>query len=221
VSTDHALDADDAVDSGGTTPVRRRWTDPVGSPSLAYTLLLVFGSALGLLGAFSLTVDRIRLLKDPGTQLSCSLNSVVNCASVMTSPQGEAFGFANPIIGLVAFGGLLVFGMGLLARARYAVWMWGGLLLGTIFGIGFVGWLMFQSIYHIQRLCPWCMLVWSVTIPIFVTTALYVLADVLPVPAPVRHVAAFLRRWQALCLIVVYAIPAVLIVSHFGLSIFG
>jgi uncharacterized membrane protein len=218
VTTDSALAADQALEPGS-EPVpdpdsRRRLTDLVGSPSLAYSLLLTIGAALGLLASFTLTIDRIRLLKDANTQLACDLNSVINCGSVMSSPQGEAFGFANPVIGLAAFGGLFVLGIGLLGRAAYARWIWGGLTLGTVFGISFVGWLSYQAIFHIGRLCPWCMLVWAVMIPIFVATALYTLSDVLPVPAGIRRVARFLRQWQALCMLVLYAIIATAIATN-------
>jgi len=214
VTTAHVR-ADDGVLEAGLDPdPPRRLTDLAGSPSRAYSLLLTIGAALGLVAAFILTVDRIRLLKDANTQLACNLNSVINCGSVMSSPQGEAFGFANPIIGLAAFGGLLVLGIGLLGGATYARWMWGGLMLGTVFGISFVGWLAYQAIFHIGRLCPWCMLVWAVMIPIFVATALYVLAEVLPVPAGVSRVARFLRQWQGLCMLLLYAVIASAIATN-------
>jgi uncharacterized membrane protein len=223
VTTDHAVDADhglEAENGTGTGPAqaepaeRRRLTDLVGSPSRAYSLLITVGAALGLIASFTLTVDRIRLLKDANTQLACNFSSVVNCASVMSSPQGEAFGFANPIIGLAAFGGLLVLGAGLLGGASYARWMWGGLTLGTVFGISFVGWLADQAIFHIGRLCPWCMLVWAVMIPIFVATVLFTLSEVLPVPAAIRRVARFLRQWQGLCMLLLYAIVATAIATN-------
>jgi len=214
VTTEHAPAADHALEPGPAPAPRRRLTDLVGSPSLAYTLLLTVGAALGLLASYTLTVDRIRLLKDANTQLACNLNSVIDCGSVMSSPQGEAFGFANPIIGLAAFGALLALGIGLLGGAQYARWIWGGLTLGTVFGISFVGWLSYQAIFHIGRLCPWCMLVWAVMIPIFTATALYTLSEVLPVPTGVRRVCSFLRQWQALCMLLLYAIIATAIATN-------
>lgn len=214
MTTDSALTADDTPGQVLEPTRRRRLTDLVGSPSLGYSLLLTVGAALGLLASFTLTVDRIKLLKDANAQLSCNLNSVINCGSVMSSPQGEAFGFANPIIGLAAFGGLLVLGIGLLGGTHYPRWIWGGLTLGTVFGISFVGWLSYQAIFHIGRLCPWCMLVWAVMIPVFIATALYTLVEVLPVPAGVRRVATFLRQWQALCMLLLYAIIATAIATN-------
>lgn len=207
-----------AATSGLAEPVER---DPLTGPSGGYAWLLVVGGLFGLAASFALTVDRIRLLKNPSTQLECSINAAVNCASVMSSPQGEAFGFANPVIGLFAFGGLVTFGAGLLAGARYARWMWLGLTAGTGFGIGFVGWLIFQSIFRIQRLCPWCMVVWAVMVPIALSTLIHMAGSVLPMPAAVRRVAAFGSRWYVACLIVAYAIIAGLIAWNFGLAVFG
>ena len=37
--------------------------------------------------------------------------------------------------------------------------------------IVFVHWLIFQSLYRIGALCPYCMVVWAVTIPLLVVTA--------------------------------------------------
>lgn len=58
-------------------------------------------------------------------------------------------------------------GVGLLAGARFAPWFWAGLQVGATFAMVFVHWLIFQSLYEIGKLCPWCMVVWSVTIPTF------------------------------------------------------
>ncbi|PRC62285.1 hypothetical protein C6A85_03910, partial [Mycobacterium sp. ITM-2017-0098] len=35
----------------------------------------------------------------------------------------------------------------------------------------FVHWLIFQSLYRIGALCPYCMVVWAVTIPLLVVVA--------------------------------------------------
>ena len=45
--------------------------------------------------------------------------------------------------------------------------MWLGLNLGALFGFGFAIWLITQSLYVIGALCPWCMVVWAATIPVF------------------------------------------------------
>jgi hypothetical protein len=42
---------------------------------------------------------------------------------------------------------------------------------GTLLGVVFVHWLIFQSLYRIGALCPYCMVVWAVTVPLFVVVA--------------------------------------------------
>jgi hypothetical protein len=50
-------------------------------------------------------------------------------------------------------------------------WYWLGLAGGTLLGVAFIQWLIFQSIYRIGALCPYCMVVWAVTIPLFVVAS--------------------------------------------------
>ena len=40
--------------------------------------------------------------------------------------------------------------------------------LGTTGGVVLVHWLIYQSLYEIAALCPYCMVVWAVTIPLLV-----------------------------------------------------
>ncbi|MEV2225962.1 vitamin K epoxide reductase family protein [Nocardia vinacea] len=42
-------------------------------------------------------------------------------------------------------------------------WIWGGVWLGTAAGVGFVCWFVFQTLYRINALCPYCMVVWVAT----------------------------------------------------------
>ncbi|MEU0572045.1 vitamin K epoxide reductase family protein, partial [Nonomuraea sp. NPDC005983] len=50
-------------------------------------------------------------------------------------------------------------------------------------GVVFVHWLIYQSLYVIGALCPYCMIVWTVTIPVFGYVTLHNLArGNLPLP---------------------------------------
>ncbi|GAA3013484.1 hypothetical protein GCM10020229_26000 [Kitasatospora albolonga] len=52
-----------------------------------------------------------------------------------------------------------------------------------LFGIGFVTWLMTQTLYSIGALCPYCMVVWAAMIPLFWYTTLHNLrSGVIPRP---------------------------------------
>ncbi|THV24266.1 vitamin K epoxide reductase family protein [Glycomyces paridis] len=137
---------------------------------VATGLVLLLGGLVGLAAAFDLTYERIASLLDPDHVISCDFNPVLSCGTVMSTWQASVFGFANPIIGLVCFP-LVVF-TGVLTLGRVALPRWIALAfnLGTLAGLVFVSWLIFQSVYMIGVLCPWCMAVWSVVIPIFWAT---------------------------------------------------
>ncbi len=62
---------------------------------------------------------------------------------------------------------------GVLAVAKVSLprWYWGGLAIGTLLGVGFIHWLIFQSLYRIGALCPYCMVVWAVTIPLLIVVS--------------------------------------------------
>ena len=85
----------------------------------------------------------------------------------MVTDQASAFGPPNPFIGIAGFSVFVTVGVALLSGARFAKWFWLGLQLGATFAVVFVHWLIDQSLYEIGKLRPWCMVVWSVTIPSF------------------------------------------------------
>lgn len=147
------------------------------APSRAYPLLLIIAGAIGFFSAMMLTVERIHLLEDPAAKLSCDINPFVACGPVMTSAAGSLFGFPNPLIGIAGFAVVITIGAAMLARARFADWFKIGFAVGTVLAAVFITWLQGQSLYEIGKLCPWCMVVWVVTIPIVATTVVRTLAD--------------------------------------------
>lgn len=179
-------------------------------------LILVVCGLIGFTASADLAIEKVHLLKDPSYEPSCNLSPLLSCGSVMVTPQAEAFGFPNPFIGVAGFAIVTTVGMALLAGAQFKRWFWLGLQTGTVFGVGFVTWLQYQSIYNIGALCPWCMVVWTVTIPIFLYVTLYNLRE--------RHIASqgrwrvmsvFLQRHHANILLIWYAIILLAILTHF------
>lgn len=140
----------------------------VGRPSALWILI---AGIIGLAAAATLTIEKIELLIDPSYVPSCSLNPVLSCGSVMVTPQASTFGFPNMLIGLVGFAVVIVSGVLAVARVRLPQWYWVGLALGNTFGVAFVHYLIFQSLYRIGALCPYCMVVWTIMIPLFVVSA--------------------------------------------------
>jgi uncharacterized membrane protein len=176
-------------------------------------ILLVVGGVLGFLAAFELTIDKFQALADPASvhHLNCDVSVIVQCSVNLGSAQGSAFGFPNSVIGLAGYFTVLVVGMAILAGARFARWFWLVFNLGLLFAIGFVIWLMGQSIFILGTLCPWCMVVWVVTIPIFFAVTLRNFSEgAIASPPGFRRFATAARSWVPLISLVCYLIIAVI-----------
>ncbi|MFC8957766.1 vitamin K epoxide reductase family protein [Streptomyces sp. NPDC057101] len=155
--------------------------------SRALAWLLVITGAAGVLAAWVITIDKFKLLEDPNFTPGCSLNPIVSCGNIMKSEQASVFGFPNPMLGLVTYAMVVAIGLGLLAGARHRRWYWLGLNAGTLFGVGFCTWLMYQSLYEINSLCLWCCLAWVATIVMFwYVTSHNVRRGVIPAPPGLR-----------------------------------
>ncbi|MBI3689708.1 MAG: vitamin K epoxide reductase family protein, partial [Mycolicibacterium aromaticivorans] len=111
------------------------------------------------------------ILVNPAYVPSCSINPVLSCGSVMITPQASAFGFPNPLIGIASFAVVVVTGVLAVAKVRLPRWYWLGLTAGTALATVFIHWLIFQTLYRIGALCPYCMVVWAVTVPLLVVVS--------------------------------------------------
>jgi uncharacterized membrane protein len=181
-----------------------------------FPYLLVIGALIGLFAAGVLMVDKVKLAQDASFRPNCNLNPIFSCTSVMKSPEAAAFGFPNPILGLVGFGIVITVGMAILAGAAFKRWFWLGLQAGTLFGVLFIHWLFYHSVYDIKALCIYCMIVWSVTIPIFWYTLLYNLRHGhIATPKFLKKTVDFAQANHLFILILWYLTIIVLIVHHF------
>jgi uncharacterized membrane protein len=172
---------------------------------IALAIFLIVAGALGWWASFSLTVDKFLLLVNPEADLDCNFTVLVQCGKNLDSWQGAVFGFPNPILGLGGFVAPIAVGVGLLAGARFDRWFWALFNLGLAGALGFVIWLITQSIFDLGTLCPWCMLVWSVTIPLFWIVTARNLAEGVYGRALVAFGSA-LRSWAIPVTIVSYAL---------------
>lgn len=206
--TDQVLDRD--IDS-----------DSDASADRGLGLLLLIGGAIGVLCASILLIEKIHLLQDKidgkaGT-LSCDINPFVSCGNVINTDQASVFGFPNPLMGVAGFAIVATLGVLLIARVKLPAFVWLGLQAGTIFGIAFVTWLQSQSLYVINSLCPYCMVVWAVTIPIFI----WVSARNLRAFAPNNGVTHFVSDWTLLITVLWYVAVASAIWFEFGSNLWA
>lgn len=171
--------------------------------------VLIVGGLIGLIAALQLIAEKIRVLADPNYVPGCDINPVLSCGSVIITEQAEVFGFPNPVLGLIGFTVVITLGVVVIAGVSLPTWIWRGLNIGALAGFVFVHWLIWQSLYSIGSLCPWCMVVWAATAPIIVwVTAANFAAGRLGVSPETGQAIAGLR-W--LVLIAWYLLVAALI----------
>ena len=174
-------------------------------------ILLLIGGTIGWIAAFALTLEKFQLLESPDAALSCDYSVLVQCGANLASWQGSVFGFPNPILGLTGWVAPIVVGAALLARARFDRWFWLLFNLGIAAAMAFVIWLISQSIFVLGTLCPWCMVTWAVTIPVFWAVTLRNLAaGTIPVPVSVRRAARTLNGWIVILTLACYLVIAVI-----------
>jgi uncharacterized membrane protein len=135
---------------------------------------LLIASLVGLYAAASLVLDKIsyweQLAGGHAPSLGCNINPIVGCGTVINTPQASIFwDLPNPVIGVFAWPVVATLAVLLLSGTRLRSWHWVGLQLGVVAGIVMVSWLQFQTIFHINALCPWCMVTWAMMIPTFWT----------------------------------------------------
>lgn len=191
---------------------------PLFKQTLDKTLpyILVIGGIIGTLMAFIIMFEKIHLLKDPSYVPECSINPIISCGNIMKSDQAQAFGFPNPILGLIGFPIVTTIGMAMLAGAKFKKWFWLGLQAGTILGVAFCMWLFYEAVYRIGSLCPYCIVVWTVTIPIFLYTTIYnVRQGFIKVPKKFQKWADFKMRHHGDILFLWYLIIFLAIMQHF------
>lgn len=169
---------------------------------------LAIAGTIGLFAALTLTVERFKLFTDPGYRPSCSINPILSCGSVMVTDQAAVLGFPNSILGICGFSVVATTGVLVAAGVELPRWYRLGLWLGSVIGAGFIHWLIFQSLYRIGALCPYCMIVWAVTIPT-VTVVTRLVLD-----RPGRFVAALLE-WRWTVTTVWFAVVALLVYLRF------
>ena len=126
----------------------------------SYWVLFAF-AIVALIAAFVLSMEKIHLLTNPDAVLSCTFNIVLNCATVMQTWQSKVFfGIPNMYIGLMAFPVIITVAVAALwGGAKYSKRFLLALNIGVLLGTIFAYWLFFNSVYVIQVLCPWCLIV--------------------------------------------------------------
>lgn len=183
---------------------------------------MLIGAALSLLAAFVLSVEAVQLAKNPDAQLSCSVNVVLNCATVAKHPTAELLGFPNSFFGMIAEPIVITVALAGLAGVAFPRRFMFFAQIGYTLGFIFAWYLFCVSFFIIQALCPWCLLVTiTTTFVLFAITRYNIREDNLYLP---KNISRRAKQWiekdydkLLLATIVVLAIAAIFIKYGDGL----
>ena len=187
-------------------------------------IVILIASIIGLIASFILSVEAIELASNPNATFECSINAVVDCATVAKSSYSTLFGFPNSFIGMMTQPVLILLAVLLLMGAklpkRFMFLMQIFISFATIFAL----FLFYVSMTIIQVLCPWCMLFMLCTIIIFFALTKYnIRQDNLYLPKKLsKNAKDFIAKdYDKLALALVIALVAFIIFAKYGNSLFA
>lgn len=171
--------------------------------------LLTIGGLLGLWASVMLVLSQQTLLRDPDAALACDVNPLIGCGKFILSWQAAALGPPNALLGTIAFSVVTATGVAVLGGGRLPRLYWLLLMAGSVLAAVTITWFQYQAFVELRGLCPYCLVVWAVTIPIVVNVIGRGLQGRhLPAPDGLRR---FLVQDRALVITVWYAVVLVLI----------
>jgi uncharacterized membrane protein len=129
--------------------------------------IFIVAGAIGWFASASLLIERVKSLQNPTKDLSCDISPFVACGPLFDRWQASLFGFPNAMLGVAGFVVPIVIGVAIFAGAKFKGWFWRGAVIGLGLAWFFVTWLFTQSVYNIGVLCPYCLVVWLATIPMW------------------------------------------------------
>ena len=156
---------------------------------------MLVGALLSLLASFVLSVEAVELAANPNADLACSINVILNCATVGVHESAHMFGFPNSFLGLIAEPVVITVAIAGLAGVKFPRLFMFAAQIGYTLGFIFALVLLYISMFIIQALCPWCLLVTlTTTLVFFAITRYNIRENNLYLPKKVQKA---LQKWVA------------------------
>lgn len=185
---------------------------------------MLIGAVLSLLASFVLSVEALQLAENSNAQLSCSVNVVLNCATVAAHPSASFLGFPNSFFGMMAEPVVITVAIAGLAGVKFPRrFMFTAQIFYTL-GLIFALSLLYISMFIIQALCPWCLLVTLTTILVWFSMTRYnIRENNLYLP---KKTSKILHRWldkdyDTFTMALVIFVIAAAIVAKYGNGLFA
>ncbi len=174
-----------------------------GAPRELSLVMLVAG-LMGMYASLSLIQAEKQMLREPLEALSCDINPLIGCGKFLNSPVNAVFfGVSNAVFGLAFFAGVAALGLVLASGGRFGRWLWAALDLAMVGAAAWVAWFQWTSFTVEQSLCPYCLITWTVTIPLVVNVlARSAQAGHFPCPEGLRRVLVR-GRWYIIAAVYV------------------
>ncbi len=170
----------------------------------------IVAGVAGWVVSFLLYHEYIGQLSGGDPLISCSISPIVTCGPNLLTPGGNLLGFSHSIIGLTLFLGPIFAGVSALAApGGLRAWFWRVFAVFVAGAFLLVHFFAYRSVFEYSSLCPWCMIIWLVTIPLFFTVAGWTLrAGAWGTRGFAQRVGAAILSWMPLIVIVDYLVIA-------------
>lgn len=185
---------------------------------------MLVGAIGSLIASFVLSVEAYELAKNPNAILSCSVNVILNCATVAKHPTSELFGFPNPFLGLIAEPIVITVAIAGLAGVKFPRLFMFAAQIGYTLGFIFAWVLFYISFTVIQALCPWCLLVTLTTTLVWFALTRYNIREnnlYLPKDLNQRLKVSIKKDYDKLVMWTLIAVAIAAIVVKYGDGLFG
>ena len=190
-----------------------------------WEMIVVFiASTVGLIASFVLSQEALILASNADAVLDCSLNAVINCATVASHWSATIFGFPSSFIGMVAMPVVMTISMSIIAGAKYPKWFMRATQAGVVAGLFFALWMLYMSFAVIGVFCPWCLLFDAMMIIMFFGVTRYnILNDYCPVSKKLSHRLKpwFEKKYDIVIMISLMTLIILAIIGKYGAELFS
>jgi uncharacterized membrane protein len=196
-------------------------TEADGSPlhrlrhnNVTVWVTMLIASVASLVASFVLSIDALKLAKNPQADLGCNINAVINCGTVAASWQSSLLGFPNAFLGLMTEPVVITLAVAALSGVRFPRWFMLSAQVVYTLGLVLAYWLFGQAMFEIGALCPWCLLITlATTLVFFEMTYVNIRDDNLFLPRRAQSaLTSFVRSDLDIMLVVAWVLVLVLAV---------
>lgn len=179
-------------------------------------LIMLLASGVALLVSFILSAETLQLARHPNQSLGCDVNAVLSCSTVAESWQSEIvkFGelsFPNAFFGIAAESVFVTIAVIGLARMKMPRWFATCTWLGSLAALAYSYWLTSQSLFVINALCPWCLVLMFATTIQFMAVS-HATVTVQHLPSKARRLLTYYRLNIDLMVDVVWVVALITLI---------